>query len=170
MDGVAACGLQIAVPLTSPKVWAWRARLWNTTVLFVQTTQFTECISPCPLPMSQDTPTSLVSTSLVNGRLEFERVITDDSFSLASFTISSASKSRIVVHLCCEHSQNSQILFQLQNENVRTANPDDDPSDWNQLFNEAPILLSNLHSALKSAFFEPNASALAGRSCRHVCA
>ena len=70
----------------------------------------------------------LITTSLPNGRLEFTRVITDDSFSLASFTITSASETPLVVHLSCP--ENGQVVFQLHNENIHAGDPDDDPEDW----------------------------------------
>lgn len=76
----------------------------------------------------------LLSTDLPNGRLEFDRVLTDDSFAIGSFVISSASTAPIVVHLVCP--DNSLVAFQLHNENVWAGSPEDDPDDWNQLFNE----------------------------------
>ena len=76
----------------------------------------------------------LLSTDLSNGRLVFERVITDDSYSLASFSVFSACDVPLVVHMGCP--DNSQVVFQLQNENLRAGEPEDDPDDWNQLFNE----------------------------------
>ena len=76
----------------------------------------------------------LLSTDLSNGRLVFERVITDDSYSLASFSVFSSCDVPLVVHMGCP--DNSQVVFQLQNENLRAGEPEDDPDDWNQLFNE----------------------------------
>ncbi|KAL1530705.1 hypothetical protein AB1Y20_001604 [Prymnesium parvum] len=58
----------------------------------------------------------LVSCDLQNGRLEFERVLTNDSYSLASFTIASICDTALVIHLSCP--ENSQVAFQLHNENV----------------------------------------------------
>ncbi|KAL3907212.1 MAG: hypothetical protein SGPRY_010257, partial [Prymnesium sp.] len=80
----------------------------------------------------------LLSTDLPNGRLEFDRVLTDDSFAIGSFVISSASTAPIVVHLVCP--DNSLVAFQLHNENVWAGSPEDDPDDWNQLFNEVDLV------------------------------
>ena len=78
---------------------------------------------------------TLISTK-PPGRLDFPIIVTEvDGAALSSLTVCSHSELPLVVKL--DSSQPSAVSFQLENENLRCAvDDDDDPEDWNQLFNE----------------------------------
>ena len=77
----------------------------------------------------------LVRTDAVHGRLELPGVITEsDGAAVGMLTITSQSEWPLIVHL--EAPSDESVTFQLENENIRSGDPDDDPADWNQLFNE----------------------------------
>lgn len=74
-------------------------------------------------------------------RIEMERVVTDDSFALSTFTVFSHSDVALQVWLRSSAGE-EQLTFQLKNENIRAGaidDPDSDPEDWNQLFNEVGL-------------------------------
>ena len=80
--------------------------------------------------------TPLISTDAKRGLLSFPNIVTEaDGATLGSLTVTSHSAQPLLVRL--ESSSPEQITFQLENENLRNAAAeDDDPEDWNALFNE----------------------------------
>ena len=78
----------------------------------------------------------LISTDC-NGLLRLPNVVTElDGTTLGSIKVTSHSAQPLLVKL--ESSAPHAVTFQLENENLRhgTAVDDDDPDDWNALFNE----------------------------------
>ena len=79
--------------------------------------------------------TALISTDALNGVIEMPGVVTEPAAAaVGSLTVTSCSELPLVVHL--QAPERGTITFQLQNENLRDGDLDDDPADWNQLFNE----------------------------------
>ena len=69
------------------------------------------------------------------GILTFPRVVIEaDGSALASLIIRSHVSVPLTVHL--SSSSPEAVTFQLENENLRQQAEDDDPDDWNHLFNE----------------------------------
>ena len=79
----------------------------------------------------------LISTDV--SKIELPYVISGDSPGLSRFTVSSHSAAKISVDL--SSSLGDQLVFQLDNKNLQAlCDPDEDPCNWNQLFNQVDLV------------------------------
>ena len=89
-------------------------------------------------PLDDPSSPALITTDCSNGILRLPNVVTEvDGTTLGSFTVTSRTAQPLLVKL--QTSAPNAVTFQLENENLRHAGiaaEDDDPEDWNALFNE----------------------------------
>ena len=75
-----------------------------------------------------------IRTDATRGSLSLPGVVTEPGGSaVGELTVTSCCEWPLVVYM---ETSDPGVVFQLQNENLRNGDPDDDPADWNQLFNE----------------------------------
>ena len=86
------------------------------------------------------TPDALITTDASRGVLRFSQVVTEpDGAALSLITVTSCCNQPLRVHLESTAGASSKglVTFQLENANLRQGYlDDDDPDDWNALFNE----------------------------------